>query len=462
MGENLTMSQLRTTSDETKIKHKAEVLAPGSFEPERHFYQRALNAQIHPIVAYFLGLSTKRIIQRYCHLHPSVDKAELEAVINYKPNFFRWAGADLFNSTTQEGHRQMVVIETNSCPSGQKSMPLLDPDNGEFGGYISLISRTVKPFLEEQKALGKLIEGRLAVVYDKNKMEASGYAATIAEVFEEECILVEWYSNDDNPAVRFTEDRILQVYHNNEWQNIRAAFRYVTQKPWTRIPVYDTKTFIINPIVACLAGGRNKALAAKAYDFFNAELSRKHSGLAVKMPETIRDVTRSEIPIYVDRFGGHAVVKIPYSNAGQGVYTITNQQELDEFMAETENTQYDNYFVQACYRPLVIYARRARVPLGKTLDGSVSSWDMLGTNLSVKLPDGKWDTETNRLVLMDRKDFNTLGIAVDDLIDAYIQTVLASVAIDSMATKLVTPEGFEKNLFSGLNKDDGLLSELLI
>jgi len=226
-------------------------------------------------------------------------------------------------------------------------MPLLDPDNGEHGGYISLISRTVKPYLEEQKQLGKLIDGCLAVVYDKNKMEASGYAATIAEVFEEDCLLVEWYSNDDNPAVRFTEDRILQVYHNNEWKNVRAAFRYVTQKPWTRIPVYDTKTFIINPIVACLAGGRNKALAAKAYDFFNAELSRKQSGLAVKMPETIRDVTRSEIPMYVDRFGGHAVVKIPYSNAGQGVYTITNQAELDEFMAETENTQYDNYIVQS-------------------------------------------------------------------------------------------------------------------
>lgn len=33
---------------------------------------------------------------------------------------------------------------------------------------------------------------------------------------------------------------------------------------------------------------------------------------------------------------------------------------------------------------------------------------MLGTNLSVK-EDGKWSTETNRLLLMDRKDFNQLG-----------------------------------------------------
>jgi hypothetical protein len=43
---------------------------------------------------------------------------------------------------------------------------------------------------------------------------------------------------------------------------------------------------------------------------------------------------------------------------------------------------------------------------------------MLGTNLSVKKDSGEWDTEANRLLLMDRKDFNRLGLGVDDLIDA--------------------------------------------
>ena len=37
---------------------------------------------------------------------------------------------------------------------------------------------------------------------------------------------------------------------------------------------------------------------------------------------------------------------------------------------------------------------------------------MLGTNLSVKLEDGSWDTETKRLCLMDRRDFNELGIGI--------------------------------------------------
>jgi hypothetical protein len=63
-----------------------------------------------------------------------------------------------------------------------------------------------------------------------------------------------------------------------------------------------------------LAGGRNKAMASRAYDFFNAEYAG--SGLQVRIPETIRNVTKSEIPLWVDSMGGHAVLKVPYSNAG--------------------------------------------------------------------------------------------------------------------------------------------------
>jgi hypothetical protein len=46
---------------------------------------------------------------------------------------------------------------------------------------------------------------------------------------------------------------------------------------------------------------------------------------------------------------------------------------------------------------------------------SEDSWSILGTNLSKKT-DAGWDTETNRLLLMDRKDFNKLGIGIDELV----------------------------------------------
>jgi hypothetical protein len=57
------------------------------------------------------------------------------------------------------------------------------------------------------------------------------------------------------------------------------------------------------------------------------------------------------------------------------------------------------------------------------LEPGMSSWDMLGTNLSVAHGDGVFSTESDRLLLMDRKDFNVLGMGLDDLIEAYIQTV---------------------------------------
>ena len=365
------------------------------------------------------------------------------------------------------------------------------------------MSKTVKPYLAEQD----LPEGGLAVLYDKNVMEASGYANTLADVYDEKVYLVEWYKNDPDPPARFNDERILEIRtKEGEWVPIRAAFRYVTQKPWNRIFVSKTKTAIINPLNACLAGGRNKALAAKAYDFYNATLQTEEVGVSIRTPETIRDVSRAEVPLYVSSFGGHAVVKVPYGNAGQGVYTITSQKELDEFMEAEKDCPYDSYIVQSlignsswssvqrtgqyyhvgtipnkkchtfvsdlrmmihydytlgCYRPLIIYARRTRTPLAETLTPESDSWAMLGTNLSVKTGDDQWDTETSRLLLMDRRDFNQLGISVDTLIDGFIQTVLSVIAIDNMAGNLIGEDGsFNTDLFTSLNKDEGLLKEL--
>ena len=62
---------------------------------------------------------------------------------------------------------------------------------------------------------------------------------------------------------------------------------------------------------------------------------------------------------------------------------------------------------------------------------------------------------------MDRRDFNKLGIGLDDLIEAYIQTVLSMVAIDKMAQTLFNKQGkFRMRLFQSLNDDPGLLHEI--
>ncbi len=476
--------------------NKVKVVNPNEFEPHKHWYPKALNATIHPMISFFLNLETERIISRYCHLHPSVDRHKLTEILRTKCKYFIWGGADLLNVTSADGNRQMVIIENNSCPSGQKSMPLVD-DNKEQGSYRLMIERTFKPYL---KSLRNKVKGSLAVIYDKNPMEVSGYAGVIADVMQEPVYYVSFYDNDTNPSVKYI-DGIMHVLDESKWIPIRAAFRYLTQKPWNRIPL-NSKTKILNPTIACLAGGRNKMVAAKAYDLFNAEVQQY--GLKINMPETIWDVRKNEVPIWVKKMGGHAVIKVPYSNAGQGVYTIVTPEELDKFMEM--DFDYDLFIVQSLIgnsnwssttsagklyhvgtipnhknqtfvadirmmvsstvdgiKPLCTYARKAEKPLVDHITTGADSWSMLGTNLSVKNPDGSWGSDTNRLVLMDRRDFNSLGIGLDDLIESFIQTVLSMVAIDNMAKTLVNKQGkFRLKLFKSLNNDQSLLDEILM
>lgn len=468
------------------------VFKPSSFESEKHFYPKVLNAQIHPLIYYFFNLGKEKLIERYCHLHPNVNRGVLNDVLTYTPDHMHWAGADLFYVTTQKSERKIIVIETNSCPSGQKSMPLLE-EKEEFGGYERLIQNSFLPLVKRTKNLPK---GALAVLYDKNEVEASGYAATIATLSKSKCYLIPCF--DGKVEHMIWEDGHLFVMHQGKKISIKAAFRYVTQQPWNRIPI-QTKTLIYNPIISCLAGGRNKLVASKAYELLNSDYAE--SGLKIHTPYTVRDVRKQEIPLWVRRFQGHAVIKVPYLNAGQGVYTITSKAELDQFMA-TE-FDYSQFIVQSLIGnsswsskspagtffhigtmpnqkgdifaadlrvmvmhttegivPVAIYARRAQKPLEQKLQ-TQDSWEILGTNLSERNEDGSWTSDTNRLLLMDRKDFNKLGIGIDELIEAYVQTVLSLMAIDKMCTTLLNKEGcIKKKLFRSLNSDRKLCSEI--
>ncbi|MFK7824889.1 MAG: hypothetical protein AB8G05_12075 [Oligoflexales bacterium] len=473
------------------MEHKSvELINPGSFDQESHYYTKVVNAQPHPMVSYFRGLRTDQIINRYCHLKPNVDSQALSDCIFYKPKYFKWAGVDLFHVATPTGNRHMIVVETNSCPSGQKSMPQFSFED-EKGCYKHLIKRTFLPFLR-----GKA-DGKIAVFYDKNYMEASGYAASIADETNETVLLVPFY-NDEQDYIKL-EHGFYQVCWNQEWIPIKAVFRYVTQKPWNRIPI-KTKTKILNPIISCLAGGRNKIVAAKAYELFNASL--EGTGLKIHTPETICDVGIHEIPFWLKRFGGHAVVKVPYANAGHGVFTITNKGELDAFM--DQDLKYEQFIVQSlignsswssdtqkgkfyhvgtvpnksnriyaadlrmmgCYgdegfKPLSLYGRRARLPLPRTLDDALDSWAVLGTNLSIKKGDNHWESDCSRLILTDYKEFNMLGLSFDELIEGYVQLVLAVNAIDRMAINLINKKGeLKTKLFKSFDNDKQLLKEI--
>ena len=185
----------------------------------------------------------------------------------------------------------MMILETNSCPSGQKSMPFNIENNINELGYNKLMNIFLE--LSNNNLSQKLIpEGVLAIIYDKNITEVLGYANQLANISNEKVYLVELYNNDKNPSAKWDENGILLIYLDNLWIKARAVFRYVTQQPWTRIPL-NSLTFIFNPILSCIAGGRNKLIAHKAYENLNNEL--KNSGLKIRVPYTICDVELNNI-----------------------------------------------------------------------------------------------------------------------------------------------------------------------
>jgi hypothetical protein len=228
--------------------------------------------------------------------------------------------------------------------------------------------------------------------------------------------------------------------------------------------------------------------------------------LAIRTPKTIIDVTKAEIPSCVDKMNFKAVIKMPFGNCGDGVYTICNKLELEKFLKTPH--YYDKFLVQSLvgdiswqsnqlnnqnfyhigtlpnenneifvydlrmvvggnengFVPISINGRRARHPIIKNLsenDENLNSWEILGTNLSVKVNKNTWDNESERVIVMSDDDFNQLGIGLDDLIDGYIQTVLAVISIDKFCESFLNEKNeLNYQAFKYLNSDEKFVMEL--
>ncbi|MGY6562814.1 MAG: hypothetical protein ACXITV_11990 [Luteibaculaceae bacterium] len=448
------------------IADGVHMVEPGDFEPAEHWYPRALNSNLHPLVSYFLNLSNEQLIERYSRLNPSANKGTLNKILSYKPKYFKWAGTDLMHVINSEGKRKLVVIETNSCPSGQKSMPLPEY-NVESGGYYKLMSKTFKPEVDAHKQ-----DGALALIYDKNPMENVGYACALADVFNEPVYLAE-YKKLDTDSVKFIDNLLHIEGEDGKMIPIRAAFRYVTQHPWDRIP-QKSKTLLLNPIEACLAGGRNKTKAFEAYKTFNTDFQKNN--ININCPETFVNLAVEDLKNIYHKLNGQMVVKVPDSNAGQGVYTITSQKELDKTLVALKDIKGNSLlaqelilsnfneshkqsfyhvgtlpdikgrsfafdarmmiqYTQEGLRPLAIYSRKSRFPLNQPLPENIDSWEVYGTNLSIKSTEG-WSYDDVRLMLFDVKNFGILGLGLDELIEGFMQSCFSVYAIDQNAQKL--------------------------
>ena len=154
-------------------------------------------------------------------------------------------GCDLMHTTNNDGEKKMVLIETNSCPSGLKSTPLFD-EMDEFGGYRVLLERTFLPRVKVAESLNLVPNGRLCVLFDKNPMEASGYAAVLADLTQEIVHLVPCFDKDDLKRVRFT--------------NQNGHLEVLVDEPLTR----DTRSPSVSSDNSFSSPGRGASSAATA------------------------------------------------------------------------------------------------------------------------------------------------------------------------------------------------------
>ena len=53
--------------------------------------------------------------------------------------------------------------------------------------------------------------GRLGVIWDKNEMEASGYAAVMADLCNEDVLMAPYYDNDVDPPVKWIDGISLKI-----------------------------------------------------------------------------------------------------------------------------------------------------------------------------------------------------------------------------------------------------------
>uniref|UniRef100_A0A5S6QY74 ATP-grasp domain-containing protein n=1 Tax=Trichuris muris TaxID=70415 RepID=A0A5S6QY74_TRIMR len=464
--------------------------------PEKHFYAKVINSRIHPTVRRLLYASNEELATHYCTMHPQADRLELLRVMNTSSKWYRWAGADLIRTVNLENQERMVVIEMNSCPSGNKSVPFVD---WGYEGYRRVMENAFVPILISDKTLPS---GSLAVLYDvmKQRKESYAYALMLAKLTKEQVYLVNVGFQPQLPDyMRWSPEGVCQLeVKPGEWLDVRALFRYVTRKPWLKLPLLS-KTMIMNPVIACLAGGRNKLVAAKAYKQFNE--IHAGAGLKINVPYTLTDVTKKGIMEHAEEMNHQMVVKVPYSNCGVGVYTITCKEELQRFF-DAGHT-YDKYIVQSIishpswkrsgcpnqlfhigccpqfepnnryvadlrfmitagpngWMPVAIYCRRAPEPLTANCPPG-RSWDMLGTNLSIG-SDGTRGTDTSRLILVDEESFPDMAIGYDELVECYVQTVLAASAIDQQCQRLMSDrQHFDLRLFMQLDDDQTFIDEV--
>jgi len=447
----------------------AQLVSPGEYDPANSSYPVIRTSRVHRIVEDLFALDHAGLIANYCARHPVSSRSALLRLLEWRCSNLVWAGCDFFPLRLKEGEPGVLLLETNSCPAGQKSMPAVGNEIGP-GGYRRIY---------DELFAGIPADGPLAVLFDKNEQEARGYAATFATESGRDAVLVPVLQSGYASTIRFVNG-VLEIGTASGWMRAAGALRYVTDQPWLRLPL-STSTPILNPVIACLAGGRNKHLANLAYERFNERW--KGRGFSINAPSTVGDLARDDVAAAVAAFGGQAVIKTPYGHAGDGIFPVVREEGLAQWRLANESGS-GRYVVQRLigeehrcnagagdadqvvfdfrmmlsngsrgFRLISTFGRKAKQRFSFPLRQE-SVRDQLITNISFRDQSGQWQTDPQRVVPFNEENFGRLGLTLDDLIDAFLQSAMAMVAIDELSKELSDSEGkLDLPAFHSLNGD---------
>jgi hypothetical protein len=421
----------------------------------------------------FLSLSVEDIAKLYCEKFENIKFDELIKILKYKPEYFFSSGPDLMK-VTHNNEEKFCLIEVNSVATGCSGFPM--KNNSEYNPYERMIRDSFAYLCEN---IPEEI-GVIAILSDADYREITAYSLKLAEVFQETIYLVHLEDIEKAKSYYRMDGEYLEILIDSKWTKIRAAVKYVQDQPWIKMPIFS-KTFIWNNLLACLCGGRNKSMANLAYKDLEEILPR---GLKVEHPYTVSNLTKKEV-LSLIKSRGIGVVKGLYSNSGREIFFLMTDKDIKEF-EETE-FEYDNFIYQDLighpnwfknpldrfchvydrvydirfviayckegFKTIAIHSRKARRPLNANFDEIDDFRSILLTNLAEK-------EGGPRMILYDEEGVKLLGMDKYDLAECYVQSVLATIAVDSFCKKMVKNGKFDFTSYSKFNPDIKIKEQL--
>jgi len=377
----------------------------------------------------------------YAARHPGVDRDETTALLCSEARRFYLAGVDLMTVGDARDSR-FVVIEINSAPGFAYCTPGRDAWERAYRRTADLLLERLPRAQWPDVAL--LTESKIPI-------ETEGFSAVLRDSIGAEVPVLA--PADLRAVCRDAAGNRVRLTVRG--RPLRGGLRYLHLNPWELLPPNAEGVFV-NGTDVDLAGGRDKIAAHHAFTLFNDRYARR--GLAIHTPPT-RIVERDEPAPRSDRL---VVRKVPHGNSGIGVdfvpsstpagYRHLEQQlllppghEVDDYpplrplVAGGERYVYDLRVVIGGTRrgfvPLMMYARRARRPLRdlRSLDPAVLD-DFLKVNIARVARHGSIVLEEERLTLPDAAGAASLGLSRDQLVDAVVQSILATIAVDRAET----------------------------